>query len=167
MEASGVCHTDLHAADGDWPVKPTPPFVPGHEGVGRVVALGPGVTRWRLASGSASPGWAARAASCEFCLSGWETLCERQQDSGYSINGSFEEYAVANAAYVARIPDGLDPAAAAPILCAGVTTYKALKVTDTQTRPVGRDLGRRRPRTHGRPVREGHGPPRGRGRHRR
>jgi alcohol dehydrogenase, propanol-preferring len=132
MEASGVCHTDLHAADGDWPVRPTPPFVPGHEGVGKVVELGAGVSRLAIGDRVGIAWLASACGSCEFCLSGWETLCERQQDSGYSINGSFEEYAVANAAYVAKIPAGLDPAAVAPILCAGVTTYKGLKVTDTR-----------------------------------
>ena len=132
MEASGVCHTDLHAADGDWPVKPTPPFVPGHEGVGVVVALGTGVTRLAIGQRVGIAWLGSACGSCEFCLSGWETLCERQQDSGYSVNGSFEEYAVANAAYVAKIPAGIEPAAVAPILCAGVTTYKGLKVTDTR-----------------------------------
>ena len=132
MEASGVCHTDLHAADGDWPVKPTPPFVPGHEGVGKVVELGAGVTRLAVGERVGIAWLGSACGSCEFCLSGWETLCERQQDSGYSINGSFEEYAVASAAYVAKIPAGLTPAAVAPILCAGVTTYKGLKVTDTR-----------------------------------
>jgi propanol-preferring alcohol dehydrogenase len=129
MEASGVCHTDLHAADGDWPIKPTPPFVPGHEGVGHVVARGAGVTRPAIGDRVGIAWLASACGTCEYCLSGWETLCERQQDSGYSVNGSFEEYAVANAAYVARIPDTLASEAAAPVLCAGVTTYKGLKVT--------------------------------------
>lgn len=132
MEASGVCHTDLHAADGDWPVKPTPPFVPGHEGVGKVVELGSGVTRLAIGERVGIAWLGSACGMCEFCLSGWETLCERQQDSGYSVDGTFEEYAIANAAYVAKIPAGLEPAAVAPILCAGVTTYKGLKMTDTR-----------------------------------
>jgi alcohol dehydrogenase, propanol-preferring len=132
MEASGVCHTDLHAADGDWPVKPQPPFVPGHEGVGKVVELGAGVSRLQVGDRVGIAWLGSACGTCEFCLSGWETLCERQQDSGYSVNGSFEEYAVANAAYVAKIPAGLEPLEVAPVLCAGVTTYKGLKVTDTR-----------------------------------
>lgn len=132
MEATGVCHTDLHAADGDWPVKPTPPFIPGHEGVGKVVALGSGLTRLAIGERVGIAWLGTACGSCEFCLSGRETLCESQQDSGYSVNGSFAEYAVADAAYVAKIPAGLDPAAVAPILCAGVTTYKGLKMTDTR-----------------------------------
>lgn len=85
IEASGLCHTDMHAANGDWPVKPTPPFVPGHEGVGIVQRAGRGVTRVREGDRVAIPwlGWAC--GECEYCMTGWETLCERQQNSGYSV----------------------------------------------------------------------------------
>ncbi|WP_458527194.1 alcohol dehydrogenase AdhP [Onishia taeanensis] len=132
IKASGVCHTDLHAAHGDWPVKPAPPFIPGHEGAGVVVALGEGVTH--LKEGDAvGIAWLHDACGhCEFCLTGWETLCEHQNMSGYTVNGSFAEYAVGNADYVARLPEEVDFAAIAPILCAGVTTYKGIKETDTK-----------------------------------
>ncbi len=131
--ASGVCHTDLHAADGDWPVKPTLPFIPGHEGTGIVVALGPGVTH--LTEGDrVGVAWLHGACGhCEFCMSGWETLCKEQKNSGYSVNGGFAQYAVAEADYLGRIPGNLSFVDAAPILCAGVTTYKGLK--ETETRP--------------------------------
>jgi propanol-preferring alcohol dehydrogenase len=131
--ATGVCHTDLHAADGDWPVKPTPPFVPGHEGAGIVAALGAGVTN--LKEGDAvGIAWLHDACgSCEHCITGWETLCESQHNSGYGVNGSFAEYALGAAAYVARLPASVDFAAIAPILCAGVTTYKGIK--ETEARP--------------------------------
>ncbi len=131
--ASGVCHTDLHAADGDWPVKPTLPFIPGHEGIGRVVMLGSGVHH--LKEGDVvGIAWLHDACGhCEHCTTGWETLCEAQHNSGYSVNGCFAEYAVGKAAYVARLPEHVDPAAMAPILCAGVTTYKGIK--ETETRP--------------------------------
>jgi propanol-preferring alcohol dehydrogenase len=131
--ASGVCHTDLHAADGDWPVKPTLPFIPGHEGIGRVVMLGSGVRH--LKEGDVvGIAWLHDACGhCEHCTTGWETLCEAQHNSGYSVNGCFAEYAVGKAAYVARLPEHVDPAAMAPILCAGVTTYKGIK--ETETRP--------------------------------
>jgi propanol-preferring alcohol dehydrogenase len=131
--ATGVCHTDLHAADGDWPVKPSPPFIPGHEGAGIVAAVGPGVTT--LKEGDAvGIAWLHDACgACEYCITGWETLCESQHDSGYSVNGSFAEYAIGSAAYVARLPDRVDFAAMAPILCAGVTTYKGIK--ETEARP--------------------------------
>lgn len=131
--SSGVCHTDLHAADGDWPVKPTLPFIPGHEGAGVVVALGPGVTHLKEGDRVGIAWLHSACGRCEFCLSGWETLCHAQQNSGYSVNGSFAEYAVAAADYLGRIPDKLSFRDAAPILCAGVTTYKGLK--QTQVRP--------------------------------
>ena len=131
--ASGVCHTDLHAADGDWPVKPKVPFVPGHEGAGIVTAVGPGVMRVKEGD-PVGVAWLHDACgACEYCISGWETLCEAQHNSGYSVNGAFAEYVIASAAYVARLPDHPDFTAMAPILCAGVTTYKGIK--ETETRP--------------------------------
>jgi alcohol dehydrogenase, propanol-preferring len=131
--ASGVCHTDLHAAEGDWPVKPTLPFTPGHEGAGIVVALGPGATPLKEGDRVGVAWLHSACGHCTFCLSGWETLCLEQKNSGYSVNGSFAQYAVAPADYLGRIPDNLSFIDAAPILCAGVTTYKGLK--ETQTRP--------------------------------
>jgi propanol-preferring alcohol dehydrogenase len=131
--ATGVCHTDLHAADGDWPVKPTPPFIPGHEGAGVVVALGPGVKHLKEGDRVGIAWLHSACGHCEFCLSGWETLCHAQQNSGYSVNGSFAEYAVAQADFLGRIPDQLSFVDAGPILCAGVTTYKGLK--ETEARP--------------------------------
>jgi propanol-preferring alcohol dehydrogenase len=131
--ATGVCHTDLHAADGDWPVKPNPPFVPGHEGAGVVVALGPGVAHLKEGDRVGIAWLHSACGHCEFCLTGWETLCQAQQNSGYSVNGSFAEYAVGQADYLARIPDQLSFVDAGPILCAGVTTYKGLK--ETEARP--------------------------------
>jgi propanol-preferring alcohol dehydrogenase len=130
--ASGVCHTDLHAADGDWPVKPALPFTPGHEGAGIVVALGPGVTHLKEGDRVGVAWLHSACGHCEFCLSGWETLCKGQQNSGYSVNGSFAQYAVAQADYLGRIPENLSFVDAAPILCAGVTTYKGLKETDAR-----------------------------------
>ena len=132
VQASGVCHTDLHAADGDWPVKPALPFIPGHEGVGYVDALGSGVTSLREGDRVGVPWLHSACGECEYCLTGWETLCPLQQNSGYSVNGGFAEYVLAPAAYVGRLPSNLGFVEAAPILCAGVTTYKGLKETDTQ-----------------------------------
>lgn len=131
--ACGVCHTDLHAADGDWPVKPKPPFIPGHEVAGVVAALGPGVTG--LKEGDAvGVAWLHDAClACEYCETGWETLCEHQHNTGYSCDGGFAEYVIAAAPFAARLPPGVDFAAMAPILCAGVTTYKGLK--ETEARP--------------------------------
>jgi propanol-preferring alcohol dehydrogenase len=129
MEASGLCHTDIHAARGDWPVKPTAPFIPGHEGVGIVEALGPGAGVHRVGERVAIAWLASACGACSYCLSGWETLCEKQQNSGYSVDGSYAEYAVADDKYVVSVPDGITPFDAAPLTCAGVTTYKALKVS--------------------------------------
>ncbi|MGN8200305.1 alcohol dehydrogenase AdhP [Salinisphaera sp. RV14] len=130
--ASGICHTDLHAANGDWPVKPTPPFVPGHEGAGIVARVGPGVTH--LKEGDAvGIAWLHDACGrCEHCITGWETLCETQNMSGYTVNGSFAEYAIGHADYVARLPDNVDFLSIAPVLCAGITTYKGLKETEAK-----------------------------------
>ena len=131
--ATGVCHTDLHAADGDWPVKPTPPFIPGHEGAGVVAAVGAGVTSLKEGDPVGIAWLHDACGACEHCITGWETLCEKQNDSGYSVNGTFAEYAIGSAAYVARLPERPDFTALAPILCAGVTTYKGLK--ETEARP--------------------------------
>jgi propanol-preferring alcohol dehydrogenase len=133
IRASGVCHTDLHAAEGDWPVKPQPPFIPGHEGVGEVAAVGAGVRHLKEGDRVGVPWLYSACGACEYCIDGWETLCESQQNTGYSVNGGFAEYTLANAAFVGRIPDGLDFGTAAPVLCAGVTVYKGLK--ETEVRP--------------------------------
>jgi len=133
VKACGVCHTDLHAASGDWPVKPVPPFIPGHEAAGVVAALGAGVTDFNLGD-AVGVAWLHDACMrCEYCETGWETLCEHQHNTGYSVNGGFAEYVVATAAFAARLPANVDFAAIAPILCAGVTTYKGLK--ETEARP--------------------------------
>ncbi|RAR63060.1 MULTISPECIES: alcohol dehydrogenase AdhP [Halomonadaceae] len=132
VAASGVCHTDLHAAHGDWPVKPEPPFIPGHEGVGHVVAVGEGVTHVKEGDRVGVPWLYSACGCCEHCLGGWETLCESQQNTGYSVNGGFADYTLADAGYVGRLPDNIGFIEIAPVLCAGVTVYKGLKMTDTR-----------------------------------
>ena len=133
VRACGVCHTDLHAASGDWPVKPTPPFIPGHEAAGIVAMLGPGVDSLKVGD-SVGVAWLHDACMrCEYCETGWETLCGHQHNTGYSVNGGFAEYVIASATFAARLPPKLNFAAIAPILCAGVTTYKGLK--ETEARP--------------------------------
>lgn len=133
VRASGVCHTDLHAASGDWPVKPQPPFIPGHEGVGEVAAVGVGVTHLREGDRVGAPWLHSACGRCPHCVGGWETLCESQQMTGYTVDGSYAEFVRADANYVGLLPDSLDWGAAAPILCAGVTVYKGLK--ETEARP--------------------------------
>src|SRR6266496_6666853 len=132
IETSGLCHTDIHAAHGDWPVKPTLPLIPGHEGVGIIERTGEGVTELTgLTEGDrvALPWLGSACGSCEARLTGRETLCEKQLNTGYFIDGSYAEYAKANANFVGRVPPEIDPLDAAPLTCAGVTTYKALKVS--------------------------------------
>lgn len=128
IEASGLCHTDIHAAHGDWPVKPNPPFIPGHEGVGTVVAAGPGATLHKPGDRVAIAWLGSACGHCAYCVAGWETLCEAQQNSGYSVDGSYAEYAVADDRYVVDVPGAVSSFDAAPLTCAGVTTFKAVKV---------------------------------------
>ncbi|MFC3902870.1 alcohol dehydrogenase, propanol-preferring [Acinetobacter marinus] len=133
MIATGVCHTDLHAMHGDWPVKPTVPFIPGHEGVGEVVEIGEGIHHLKVGDKVGVPWLYSACGHCDHCYAGWETLCKEQQNSGYSVNGSFAEYCLADGEYVGVIPDGVDLLEIAPILCAGVTVYKGLKMTEAKT----------------------------------
>ena len=130
VEASGLCHTDIHAAHGDWPVKPGLPLVPGHEGVGRIVGLGADVHS-ELSEGDrvALPWLGYACGECRYCNDGRETLCEKQINSGYGMDGAYGEYTVGYARHVVKVPDGVEPLVAAPLTCAGVTTYKAVKVS--------------------------------------
>ncbi|WP_040163147.1 alcohol dehydrogenase AdhP [Microbacterium gorillae] len=129
---SGVCHTDLHAARGDWPVAPKSELIPGHEGFGEVVALGEGVTELEIGQLVGNAWLWSACGECEACRTGWETLCEQQRNGGYSVDGSFAEYMLVDSRFAARIPDGADPVEVAPVLCAGVTVYKGLKMTDVR-----------------------------------
>ncbi|WP_019157895.1 alcohol dehydrogenase AdhP [Brevibacterium senegalense] len=130
--ASGVCHTDLHALEGDWPVKPKLPLVPGHEGVGIVEEIGEGVTNIEVGQMVGNAWLWTACGECEHCRQGWETLCEQQQNGGYSTDGSFGEYMLVDAQYAAIIPEGSDPYEIAPVLCAGVTVYKGLRRTEVR-----------------------------------
>jgi propanol-preferring alcohol dehydrogenase len=132
VKASGVCHTDVHAVDGDWPVKPSLPFIPGHEGAGIVAAVGEGVQGVTVGDRVGVPWLHTACGRCSHCATGWETLCASQQNTGYSVNGGFAEYVLADPDYVGRLPDDLDFAPAAPVLCAGVTVYKGLKETEVK-----------------------------------
>ncbi|MCW2992653.1 MAG: Zn-dependent alcohol dehydrogenase [Conexibacter sp.] len=134
IEASGLCHTDIHAARGEWPVKPSLPFIPGHEGVGIVERLGAGNAHGIVVGDRVAIPWLGYACGdCRYCNSGRETLCPDQLDTGYSINGGFAEYAVGYARHVVKVPAGIDPMDAAPLTCAGVTTYKAVKTSGARS----------------------------------
>lgn len=128
-ESSGVCHTDLHAKIGDWPVKPKLPLIPGHEAVGVVEKVADGVKTIKVGDRVGNAWLHSACGECEYCLEGRETLCNYQQNSGYSVDGGYAEYFKVPAAYCGKIPENVSSAEIAPILCAGVTTYKAFKVS--------------------------------------
>ncbi len=133
IETSGLCHTDIHAAHGDWPVKPNLPFIPGHEGIGIVEMVGPGVKAVKEGDRVAIPWLGYACGHCRYCVSGWETLCESQINMGYFMNGAYAEYVLAYGNYVAKVPPNINPIEAAPLACAGVTTYKAVKVSGARS----------------------------------
>lgn len=125
--ACGVCHSDLHAVDGDWTPLPNLPLIPGHEATGHVAALGPGTTGFKNGDPVGVPWMFSACGRCELCLAGMETVCKQGEATGYSVPGGYAEYLVAPADYVGRLPAKADLYALAPILCAGVTTYRGLK----------------------------------------
>ncbi|MCS4536788.1 zinc-dependent alcohol dehydrogenase [Mycoplasma sp. CSL7475-4] len=127
METSGICHTDLHAANYDWLVEPKYPLIPGHEGIGIVEKLGPGCTHLKVGDRVCLAWLHDACGHCEFCLSGKETLCPNQNMSAYTKDGSFAEYAIGHEDFVGVVPKDLDLITGAPVVCAGVTTYKAVK----------------------------------------
>lgn len=130
VKACGVCHTDLHTVHGDWPDKPSLPRIPGHEAVGEVAALGADVEHLKVGDRVGIAWLGSACGRCDECLSGWETLCPRQVRTGYDVDGGFAEYALADSAFVVVLPDSLDYEQAAPLMCAGLTVYKGLKMAD-------------------------------------
>lgn len=132
IHACGVCHTDLHACHGDWPVKPKMPLVPGHEGVGEIVEVGSEISHLNVGDRVGIPWLYSACGHCDYCLEGKETLCLDQHNAGYSVDGGFAEFCLANGEYVVKLPNELSYNDAAPLFCAGVTTYKALKVSEVK-----------------------------------
>jgi propanol-preferring alcohol dehydrogenase len=127
VSACGVCRTDLHVADGDL-THPKRPIIPGHEIVGRVDTLGAGVTRFALGERVGIPWLGHTCGTCPYCRSGHENLCDAPGFTGYQIDGGYAEYAVADADYCFPIPDGPNDVEAAPLLCAGLIGYRALRM---------------------------------------
>lgn len=126
LEASGVCHTDVHVWQGEAvPAAAPAPFILGHEGIGRVAALGPEVTGWTVGARAGVPWLHDTCGDCPACRSGQESFCQRQRAHGFDVPGTFAEYVVTKAAFTARVPEG-DAAAAAPLMCAGLTAFGAL-----------------------------------------
>jgi propanol-preferring alcohol dehydrogenase len=132
VKYSDVCHTDLHAMKGDWPLERKMPFVGGHEGAGVVVAKGELVNDIEIGDHAGIKWLNGSCLNCTFCREGDEPLCPHALLSGYTVDGTFQQYAIGKAAHVARIPMECDLAAVAPVLCAGITVYKGLKESNTR-----------------------------------
>lgn len=127
VKYSGVCHTDLHAWKGDWPLPTKLPLVGGHEGAGVVVGMGDNVKGWKIGDYAGIKWLNSSCLTCEYCEKSNESNCPHADLSGYTHDGSFQQFATADAIQAAKIPEGTNLAEVAPILCAGVTVYKALK----------------------------------------
>ncbi|KAL8636617.1 MAG: hypothetical protein Q9226_009234, partial [Calogaya cf. arnoldii] len=127
IKYSGVCHTDLHAINGDWPLPTKLPLVGGHEGAGVVVARGDLVTDVEIGDHAGIKWLNGSCLSCSFCMQGDEPLCPKALLSGYTVDGTFQQYAIGKAAHVARISKEVPLDGVAPVLCAGITVYKGLK----------------------------------------
>lgn len=125
LEYSGVCHTDLHVAAGDF--GEVPGRILGHEGVGIVTEIGDGVDSLKVGDRVSIAWFYKGCGHCEYCTSGRETLCRTVKNAGYTVDGAMSEYCLVSADYAVKVPEGLDPAQASSITCAGVTTYKATK----------------------------------------
>lgn len=132
VKYSGVCHTDLHAWKGDWPLATKLPLVGGHEGAGVVVGMGENVKGWKLGDFAGIKWLNSSCLSCEPCQHMHEPNCAEAELSGYTLDGTFQQYATADLIQAARIAPGTDLAQVAPILCAGITVYKALKTAQVQ-----------------------------------
>jgi len=133
VAACGVCRTDLHVVDGDL-TDPKLPIIPGHEIVGRVAALGPGVSQFRVGDRVGIPWLGHTCGRCRYCRGGAENLCDAPRLTGYQIDGGYAEYAVAEADYCFAVPEVYGDVAAAPLLCAGLIGYRALKMAGPGTR---------------------------------
>jgi propanol-preferring alcohol dehydrogenase len=157
VAACGVCHSDLHAVDGDWTPGPTLPLIPGHEVTGHVAALGSGVSGVKLGEAVGVPWMFSACGACEYCLSGQETICRNGRSTGYSVPGGYAEFMVAPAAFVGRLPKNADLFTLAPILCAGVTTYRVPEALAGEARPMGDGDRRRRARPYRHPICRRHG----------
>ena len=127
IRACGVCRTDLHVVDGELP-EPKLPLVPGHEIVGTVEAVGAGVERLRVGDRVGVPWLGWTCGTCEFCRSGRENLCDRARFTGYQIDGGYAEYTVADERFCFAVPPEFDDHQAAPLMCAGLIGYRALRM---------------------------------------
>ncbi|KRL27253.1 alcohol dehydrogenase [Limosilactobacillus frumenti DSM 13145] len=130
VEYCGLCHTDLHVAEGQF--GKVPGRITGHEGIGKVVKLGPGVTSLKLGDRVSIAWFYSGCGHCEYCVTGNESLCRHALNSGYTVDGAMAEYCIVKANYAVKVPANLDPIKATSVTCAGVTTYKAIKTSQIQ-----------------------------------
>jgi len=130
IEYCGVCHTDLHVAHGDF--GKVPGRVLGHEGIGIVKEIAPDVKNLKVGDRVSVAWFFEGCGACEYCTTGRETLCRTVKNAGYSVDGGMAEQCIVTADYAVKVPEGLDPAQASSITCAGVTTYKAIKEAQLQ-----------------------------------
>lgn len=130
IEYCGVCHTDLHVAHGDF--GKVPGRVLGHEGIGIVKEIAPDVKSLKVGDRVSVAWFFEGCGACEYCTTGHETLCRTVKNAGYSVDGGMAEQCIVTADYAVKVPEGLDPAQASSITCAGVTTYKAIKEAQLQ-----------------------------------
>jgi len=126
LEACGVCHSDRHVQMGDWPQMDLPKIL-GHEGVGRVVAVGAGERQVKEGDRVGVPALHGGCGTCRECITGWEALCPAGTRHGYNVDGCFAEYVRVRSGWVPAVPENIDAMAAAPLLCAGVTAYGAVR----------------------------------------
>lgn len=128
LQACGICHSDVHIWKGDVRPPHAPvPFILGHEGVGVVEAVGEGVQGWSIGDTVGVPWLHDTCLHCDECLDGYEAFCQHQRAHGLNVPGGFAEYVAADAAFAVALPAGLDPSATAPVMCAGVTAYGAIR----------------------------------------
>ena len=128
VEYCGVCHTDLHVAKGDFGA--VPGRIPGHEGIGIVKEIADDVTSLKVGDRVSIAWFFKGCGTCEYCVTGNETFCRNVQNAGFTVDGAMAEQCIVEADYAVKVPEGLDPAQASSITCAGVTCYKAIKVSD-------------------------------------
>ena len=135
IEACGVCHSQLHSIEGDWKdigLPPTLPTVPGHEIVGKIEQIGNDVTKFSIGDRVGITPLLGSCMQCKYCEDGKEYLCEKMEVTGESLKGGYSEYITASEDFVTKVPDTMKPEYAAPLFCAGITAYKAVKAAEPE-----------------------------------
>ena len=135
IEACGVCHSQLHSIEGDWKeigLPPTLPTVPGHEIVGRIEKIGDGVVKFKIGDKVGITPLMGSCLNCQYCDEGKEYLCENMEVTGESLKGGYSEYITVSEDFVTRVPENMSSDYAAPLFCAGITAYKAVKAAEPE-----------------------------------